>query len=651
MTTPGADQTDSIFRTLVIVAALIICAAIPRLYHLGSLSFYMDEETTAFASKSLAEGKSPQMPSGMPYHRSLPHTALNALSARFFGINEEFSYRLPGALLGILTVPLLFLVARPYVGMHAALLAALLLAFSEWHILTSRQARMYAPFLFFYVACAFSIFKWSQQDSNRNLIIAAVLFITTTAFHNLGVFAAFIPLVALHIKGFVKTPQYKLIAFSIIGGISAYLYGERYVGLAYQRWTELNAIQPISASGDSAINLLFPDSISLMILGLIGMASGFYLARKSTFPDTLIGASFRILTRYVLAITAGWFAGTGHIYGASMALVVLLLQHPDNIAAYIRKTYVPLILLASLSVIAVVMEIIDYGIVQGMKNSLSYPYPYWIVIGEISPVLTLMFAGIVIYLALSVESENNRFLKVNAIAGLFPLLLVGISMKWAPARYLNESYPFILVSCAPVLLTICNHVTGKYFPGDRKIYLAIAYLISLSGLIGGHGLYPAYKAGTVTHGSKLNEAALIFPVYPDHKFPGEYVARNLRPGDLVIAEDALQQKWYAGQVDYWLRNYQEESGFLYIASDHQLHDIYVDSIAATYPILSKLLADKSRRIWIITSGETYSQRNFYLNDKQREWLNSIESSFKPVYTGHDSITQVYCIHCNSDINR
>ena len=143
------------YRISLLTLLLIIIAALPRMYQLGYLGFYGDEETTAFASRSIVEGKFPQMPSGMPYHRSLPDSWINSVSARIFGLDQEFSYRLPSAIFGILTVPLIFLIARSYVGLQIAFIAALLLSLSEWHIIISRLARMYSPFLFFYIAGCF----------------------------------------------------------------------------------------------------------------------------------------------------------------------------------------------------------------------------------------------------------------------------------------------------------------------------------------------------------------------------------------------------------------------------------------------------------------------------------------------------------------
>lgn len=93
---------------------LTLLAAMSRGYDLGALGCYGDEKTT-----------------------SLP-----SLSA---------------AILSTLTVPLLFLLGRRLLGAQVVFIAALLLALSEWHIISSREARIYVPFLFFYIAAPFSI--------------------------------------------------------------------------------------------------------------------------------------------------------------------------------------------------------------------------------------------------------------------------------------------------------------------------------------------------------------------------------------------------------------------------------------------------------------------------------------------------------------
>ncbi|MFV2004925.1 MAG: ArnT family glycosyltransferase [Gammaproteobacteria bacterium] len=608
----------------------------------------MDEETTAFASRSMAETGKPQMPSGMPYYRALPHTWLNSVSARIFGLDKEYSYRLPSVLFGILTVPLLFLLARPYVGVPVAFLAAVLLAFSEFHIITSRQARMYAPLLFFYIAFAFSTLRWSKNDTFKHLAISAALFTATISFHQLGIFAVLIPLGILFVKGFSTTPQYKLILFSIISGFTAYFYGQ-FVDSPYQAWKEVHGIVTATNVSGTTFGSIFSSNILLIAQGISGFLSGIWLGARSKYHDFDNAWEFRILSRYFLAVLFGSLAATGHLHGAFLAVLLLLLLYPGSLADFLKQAYKPVTVIMVLAIIVSLLTIINSGLVPGIKSLLSFPYPNWITFFNLSQGITLLFIFSMLYLATNKKDTGTHGILILLVIGLIPLIVVGIFKKWAAARYMIEAYPFMLIVSAYALLNISSRALQLFSVKKQTYAISLACLISLSGILAGHGLPQAFRTGTVQYGDTLNKAALIFPFYPDHKSPGEFVAMHRKPGDIVIAEDTLEQQWYTGNVNYWLREYNEDTGgsFAYIANNGKIHDIYVNSIVATPEILRSIENDKSQRVWIITSGETFYERSLYLIEEQLQWLEAIESSNTPVYTGKDGITQVFCLHCDT----
>lgn len=635
-------------RILPVILLLTVIAAVPRLYHLGDLGFYMDEETTAFAARSLAEGKTPQMPSGMPYMRSLPYTWLAAWSARTFGVDKEFSYRLPSALLGTLTIPLLFLLLRPYTGTPVALLAALLMALSEWHIITSRQARMYVPFLFFYISAVFSIIKWTRTDSNLFLALSLCLFYAAVAFHTIGVLAALVPLLALSIKGFSKIPTWKSMAFSAGGGISAYIISEKLIIAVYGDWIAGQGIGLGSVKRYELLRLIIPDDSVLIVLGCLGIPLGLWLADTIKQTDHDNGAAFRKLLNYLIGGFAGWFTATGLIYGAASSLLTMLLLSGNGLIMFARRAKTPMTALFVLGAVALAMRIFNGNAVEGIKSALSYPYPYWLALAKISQSVIFLFACTLLYLSTWRTQNDRSSITLLCILGLYPILAIGFLMKWAPARYFIEAYPFILAGCAYAIWLVLLTASRRLGKTDNLLAGTGTILIALSGLLGGHGLLPAFKAGTATYGDNMNEASFIFPTYPDHKTTGEFVRDRLKPDHIVVAEDALEQRWYATRVDYWLRDYDAEAHFLYKGQDEKLHDIYVNSIAATQNVLSSLLADPSRWVWVITSAETYHYRSYYLNEEQRDWLGSIEDTYAPVYVGHDDISKVYCLHCDQN---
>ncbi len=125
-------------RDLWLLAGIILLAAWLRLYQLGAESLWFDEGWTALISQ--LEGQ------------ELRH-ALWTLPFPFYYLlmsfwteagNSEFWLRLFSAISGILSLPLLFQLARVTLGRRTAHLAALLLAVSPLHVWYSQEARMYA---------------------------------------------------------------------------------------------------------------------------------------------------------------------------------------------------------------------------------------------------------------------------------------------------------------------------------------------------------------------------------------------------------------------------------------------------------------------------------------------------------------------------
>ena len=120
----------------------------------------------------------------------------------------------------------------------------------------------------------------------------------------------------------------------------------------------------------------------------------------------------------------------------------------------------------------------------------------------------------------------------------------------------------------------------------------------------------------------------------------------MREDDIIVAEDVLQQKWYVGRVNYWLRNPATHAGYLYYDEHGAVRDIYVASRVCSAAVIAGLEAQKER-VWVITSGETAAKPKYNLDDAQRRWLRRLQQS-GPVYVGRDGVTAVYCLNCQND---
>ncbi|MFQ5628394.1 MAG: ArnT family glycosyltransferase [bacterium] len=178
----------------VILTAILLLGAVLRLYRLGELNFWCDEDITALAVKGILQHGYPELPSGMIYFRSIFTTYLTAQSTAFFGFSE-FALRLPSVLFSLSTGYVLFLLGKRIFSAKVGLTAAAILTFSFWDVEFARHARMYEAFAFFFTFALYAIYRGVVENEKRWLKLSAVISISTILVHILGVVLAFIYIV------------------------------------------------------------------------------------------------------------------------------------------------------------------------------------------------------------------------------------------------------------------------------------------------------------------------------------------------------------------------------------------------------------------------------------------------------------------------
>jgi uncharacterized membrane protein len=123
---------------LFLLLAITMLAAVVRLGLLGHNSLWLDEAVSLnLAQRDVA---------GILGNRADPHPPLYYLLLHFWSLlsTAEFWLRLPSALAALLSIPILYRLAKDWLGGGPALLAGLLLAVSPLHVHYSQEARMYS---------------------------------------------------------------------------------------------------------------------------------------------------------------------------------------------------------------------------------------------------------------------------------------------------------------------------------------------------------------------------------------------------------------------------------------------------------------------------------------------------------------------------
>lgn len=165
-------MTDKIEKALsklwiqyLLLAAITLLAFVLRFYKLGDWSFWYDESYTMRNVREMLQmGLLDQQVS-----RSLIFLVVNTLGT------SEFNARLVPALIGVISIPILFFPVRQMLGAGVALLFSLFLALSQWHLYWSQNARFYTTLLLFYTLALLVFYFGIERDKPWYFVLFLIL--------------------------------------------------------------------------------------------------------------------------------------------------------------------------------------------------------------------------------------------------------------------------------------------------------------------------------------------------------------------------------------------------------------------------------------------------------------------------------------------
>lgn len=158
----------------IIVGIITFVALGLRFYKLGEWSFWGDEYITVRKAIDVFGG-------GIT--RRSPSMLSNHVILTTFGVSE-FNARVTAAVVGTVSVPVMFVVARKLFDPAVGLISALLLAIAPWHIYWSQNARFYVVLLLFYTVALYFFHRSLEEDSPK-LMVYSLIFFGLAAFERL----------------------------------------------------------------------------------------------------------------------------------------------------------------------------------------------------------------------------------------------------------------------------------------------------------------------------------------------------------------------------------------------------------------------------------------------------------------------------------
>jgi 4-amino-4-deoxy-L-arabinose transferase-like glycosyltransferase len=163
--------------------AIVALGGFLRFYHLGSLPIDGDNSYHALAVQAILQEGLPRMASGQIYTRSAPVLYLEALSARVFGYNE-WSLRIPNALIGTLNIILVYLLAQTLLrDKKIAIITAFFFAISPWAVAMSRTPRMYEDLLSGVLLVWLLFFRWYYLKKKLAMVPLLIFSTITITLH------------------------------------------------------------------------------------------------------------------------------------------------------------------------------------------------------------------------------------------------------------------------------------------------------------------------------------------------------------------------------------------------------------------------------------------------------------------------------------
>lgn len=162
-------ETNDARRNSRLLWAVVALAAVLRLVYIGAQSLWIDEYLTLEAATPKSEY------SMWEILRHNIHGPLHAFVVYLFRAvsHNDGWLRVPSALAGIATVPLVFVWMRARFGARAALWGALLLAINPLHIHYSQELRNYAFAVLFVMAGAVGVDRLLLRDTRARVLALA----------------------------------------------------------------------------------------------------------------------------------------------------------------------------------------------------------------------------------------------------------------------------------------------------------------------------------------------------------------------------------------------------------------------------------------------------------------------------------------------
>jgi 4-amino-4-deoxy-L-arabinose transferase-like glycosyltransferase len=287
--------------TLLMLLLLMAVGLFLRLSYALSTSPYIDEYTTMWVAKRTLQYGYPVFSTGSIYSQGMLFTYLDALFIWLVGFSEQVA-RMPSLIIGVLTIPSVYVVGKKMFSAHEGLIAAAMVTFAPQAVVWGGRARNYALIQFLVLCAAFLFYRWViAGDGDRYGWLFVITHVAAVYTHNVAMllYPAFL-LCALLCRGWRWFFERKVITANVLilmgMASSLYLYrrmrppgwsevgqGRLEVGVSFNLLGAMHRYRPFFLGLDD-----LPFSAVLTVLCIAGVAYVLWrVVQRRTFRSVL----------------------------------------------------------------------------------------------------------------------------------------------------------------------------------------------------------------------------------------------------------------------------------------------------------------------------------------------------------------------------
>lgn len=178
----------------IILVVIVIIGAFLRFWQLGEWSFWTDEVQTVFDAEAFSLTNSPINP--IPYIAAKFSVAISEKLGFMIDVGDEWNIRLIFCIIGIVSIPYIFVLGKSLYSSRIGLFAASFVALSSWHLFWSQNARSYIITFLFGVLTAWFFYRAFERDSTVLTLCALFSCICLILSHLLA--AAIVPALGVY---------------------------------------------------------------------------------------------------------------------------------------------------------------------------------------------------------------------------------------------------------------------------------------------------------------------------------------------------------------------------------------------------------------------------------------------------------------------